>query len=488
MNRLLDEVEVLETVGDPRAAEVTGIAHDSRRANDGDLFVCLPGTTDDGHDHAAEAVHAGAVGLLCEHVIPKVEGVPQVRVGVGRSRPALASVSAAFFGHPSQAVTVVGVTGTNGKTTVTHLVAAALSQSGIPTEVIGTLTGERTTPEANELQHTLADVRDRSSASGPRPAVVMEVSSHALVQSRVDAVAFDVAVFTNLSHDHLDFHGNMEAYWEAKASLFTPARTRMGVVNADDPWGRRILERAAVPVVAVRADLVSDVVLEPGRTTFLWRGSEVLTRLTGRANVDNALLAAETALALGLDPATIAAGLAGAPVVPGRLELIRRPGGTDALTGPTVFVDFAHTPAALEAVLVDAGRLVGPGGRVVVVFGCGGDRDAQKRPLMGAAAERLAAVSIITSDNPRHEHPETIISEVCSGFSAGAERAGRLIVEPDRRKAIELALRRAEPPDVVVIAGKGHETYQQIGEDRLAFDDRVVATQALHGLASGTRD
>jgi UDP-N-acetylmuramoyl-L-alanyl-D-glutamate--2,6-diaminopimelate ligase len=488
MNRLLDEVDVLETVGDPRAVDVSGIEHDSRRTAPGDLFVCLPGTSDDGHTHAAEAVKRGAIGLVCEQLVRGVHEVPQVRVAPGRARPALAAVSAAFFGHPSRDMTIVGVTGTNGKTTVTHLVAAALSQSGVPTSVVGTLTGERTTPEANELQRMLADALDRGPAGGRRPAVAMEVSSHALVQSRVDGIDFDVAVFTNLSHDHLDFHGTMEDYWRAKASLFTPQRTRLGIVNADDPWGRRILDTAAVPLVAVQGHLVSDVEVEAGRTAFTWRGVRVVTRLTGRANVDNALLAAETAFALGIDPPTVAAGLAAAPVVPGRLELVVRSSGAERAGGPVVLVDFAHTPAALEAVLRDAQGLVGPRGSVLVVFGCGGDRDATKRPLMGAAAERLAALSIVTSDNPRHEGPDEIIAQVCAGFSAGAARDGRLVVEPDRRKAIGLALRRADQGDVVVVAGKGHETYQQVGEERLPFDDRVVAAETLAALASGPRD
>jgi UDP-N-acetylmuramoyl-L-alanyl-D-glutamate--2,6-diaminopimelate ligase len=307
----------------------------------------------------------------------------------------------------------------------------------------------------------------------------MEVSSHALAQSRVDGIDFDVAEFTNLSHDHLDFHHSMEAYWQAKASLFTPDRARRGVVNVDDPWGRRLLEVATIPLVPVRRDDADEIQLEPGHTSFVWRGQRVDTALTGSANVENALLAAESAIALGLDPSTVAAGLASAPVVPGRLQLIEPSGGAGGHHDPMVIVDYAHTPAALQMVLREAAGLTSDGGRVVVVFGCGGDRDRAKRPLMGAAADTLAAVTFLTSDNPRHEDPRTIIDEVRAGFAADAEDTGRLVVEPDRARAIERAVSEARAGDVVVVAGKGHETYQQIGDDRLPFDDRSAAAAAL---------
>jgi UDP-N-acetylmuramoyl-L-alanyl-D-glutamate--2,6-diaminopimelate ligase len=475
MNRVLDEVDVLQTVGDPGTVSIAGVRYDSRRVIAGDLFVCLPGAITDGHAYAGEAVARGAAGLLCEHLVDAGD-VVQARVPVGGARPAMARAAAALLGHPSREVTVAGVTGTNGKTTVTTLLAGILGAAGVPTTVVGTLTGERTTPEAPELQQTLADARDARVPGGPRPAVAMEVSSHALAQSRVDAVDFDIAVFTNLSHDHLDFHQTMEAYFEAKASLFTADRARCGVVNADDPWGRRLLDAATIPMIPVRGDAATRVRLEPGRTSFVWRGQTVVTGLTGRANVDNALLAAEAALAIGVDPSEVAAGLAGAPVVPGRLELIG-PAGRDQ--GPTVIVDYAHTPAALRMVLAEAATLAGPVGRVVAVFGCGGDRDRTKRPLMGAAAGALAATTFLTSDNPRHEDPLAIIDEVRGGFAPGAAAEGRLIVEPDRRRAIERAVAGAGPGDVVVVAGKGHETYQQVGDDRLPFDDRSVATAAL---------
>ena len=478
MNLLLDEIDVLETAGDPRTVDVVGVTHDSRKVDPGDLFFCLPGESTDGHRHAPEAVARGAVGLVCEHLVTLDPPVVQARVAAGGARPAMARAAAAFHGNPSREVTVAGVTGTNGKTTVTHLLAAVLGHAGRPTTLVGTLSGERTTPEAAELQAILASVRDAQRADGVDRAVAMEVSSHALAQARVDCVEFDVGVFTNLTHDHLDFHGTMESYWRAKASLFRPGRTARGVVNADDPWGRRLLQIAEVPMLPVTRAAASRVRLEPGRTAFTWRGRRVVLSLTGLVNVDNALLAAEAAVALGVDPATVAEGLATAAVVPGRLETVPAPGNGSG-SGPTVLVDYAHTPAALRAVLHEAARLVSEGGRVVVVFGCGGDRDRTKRPLMGAAAHAGAAVAFLTSDNPRHEDPAAIIEQVRAGFPPTAVRDGRLVVEPDRRRAIERAVHAAGAGDVVVVAGKGHEAYQQFGGSRFPFDDRLVASEVL---------
>jgi UDP-N-acetylmuramoyl-L-alanyl-D-glutamate--2,6-diaminopimelate ligase len=307
----------------------------------------------------------------------------------------------------------------------------------------------------------------------------MEVSSHALVQSRVEGVRFDVAVFTNLSHDHLDFHGSMEDYFAAKASLFEPGRTGVAVVNADDPWGLRLLDRLRVPAVAVRADQVSDVRLEPGRSRFSWRGREVAVPLTGWVNLRNAQLAAEAALAVGIPPDVVADGLACAEPVPGRLEVVAA-GGRHPFD---VLVDYAHTPAALEAVLAEAERLARPrGGRTVVVFGAGGDRDPTKRPMMGEVAGRMADVVVVTSDNPRGEDPGAIIAAIL----AGVPEPVAALVEPDRRSAIERAVAAARPGDVVVIAGKGHETYQEVGRQRLPFDDRTVASEALARLGTAS--
>jgi UDP-N-acetylmuramoyl-L-alanyl-D-glutamate--2,6-diaminopimelate ligase len=486
MNLLFDDIEVIESVGDPSSVEVGGISHDSRRVVPGDLFCCVPGRLSDGHVHAAEAVDRGAIGLLCEHFIPELidHGVVQTRVAEGTMRPVMARLAAAFYGYPARDLLMVGVTGTNGKTTVTQLLGDLLSAAGRPTNVMGTLSGTRTTPEATEVQRVLAGVRDRQRSDGLRHAVAMEVSSHALVQSRVEGIHFDVAVFTNLSHDHLDYHGTMEEYFEAKALLFTPSHALRGVVHADDAWGRRLLERARIPTVAVHQSDATDLVLRPGHSEFTWRGQRITTPLTGAINVDNALLAAEAALALadpGLGPEEIARAMAHLAPVPGRLQVIAAPGAqppSDAASPSfTVLVDYAHTPAGLEVVLGEA-RTLAPAGRVLCVFGCGGNRDRAKRPLMGAAAAHLSDLAFVTSDNPRDEDPLAIIEEVLAGIPGGRGNAA-VVVEPDRGVAIRLALEAAGPGDVVVIAGKGHETYQEVAGRRLPFDDAVEARRAL---------
>jgi UDP-N-acetylmuramoyl-L-alanyl-D-glutamate--2,6-diaminopimelate ligase len=481
MTLLLDEIHLLETVGDPADVDVRGIEHDSRRVRPGDMFCCLPGHGTDGHRYAADAVGRGAVGLLCEHV---VEGLPvvQARVAPGQARPAMARLAAAFWGFPSRDLLMAGITGTNGKTSVAHLLGAALGASGRPATVLGTLSGARTTPEATELQRTLAAVRD-GAAPGEHAAVAMEVSSHALAQSRVDGIHFDVAVFTNLSHDHLDFHQTMGEYFAAKALLFTPERAVRGIVNAEDRWGRRLLAQARVPMVAVRADMATQVKLAIGRSSFTWRGQRVALAMTGAVNVQNAVIAAEAAVALGLDPVDVARGLADAGTVPGRLEVVVGPGrdGPGTARPPfAVLVDYAHTPAGLEVVLAEARRLAA-GGRVLVVFGCGGDRDRAKRPLMGEVATRLADRAYLTSDNPRHEDPAAIIDEVRAGVVSpeAAVAAGRLVVDADRRAAIVAALADARPRDIVVVAGKGHEAVQEVGDERRPFDDRQVVADAV---------
>ena len=428
MNLLFDDIEVIESVGDPSSVEVSGIAHDSRRVVPGDLFCCVPGGVSDGHVHAAEAVDRGAIGLLCEHFIPELidHDVVQTRIAAGTMRPVMARLAAAFYGYPARDLLMVGVTGTNGKTTVTQLLGDLLSATGRPTNVMGTLSGTRTTPEATEVQRVLAGVRDRQKSDGHRHAVAMEVSSHALVQSRVEGIHFDVAVFTNLSHDHLDYHGSMEEYFEAKAMLFTPSHALRGVVHADDAWGRRLLERSRIPTVAVHHADATDVVLRPGRSEFTWRGQRISTPLTGAINVDNALLAAEAALALE-EPGARARGDRARHGPPGTGpgpaagdRRARTAGATGAASRPatrpsfTVLVDYAHTPAGLQVVLGEA-RTLAPAGRVLCVFGCGGNRDRAKRPLMGAAAAALSDLAFVTSDNPRDEDPLRIIDEVLGG-------------------------------------------------------------------------
>ena len=459
---LLDDVPVRDVRGDPSTTLVTAVEFDSRRVGEGALFCCVPGERTDGHRHAAEAVSRGARSVLCEHVLDL--DVTQVAVEPGSVRPAMASVAAAFWGHPARSLQTVGVTGTNGKTTVTQLVAAILEAAGRPTEVIGTLGGRRTTPEAPDLQRYLAEA-----VGAGRGAVAMEVSSHALTQHRVDAIRFDVAAFTNLSRDHLDHHGSMEEYFEAKASLFTPGRCRHAVVLADDPWGARLLERLdPATTTAVQRDEAGAVLLTVGWSRFAWRGRPVDLPLSGRFNVDNALMAAAVAVTLGVDEDVVVAGLRAAPAVPGRMEVV------GAGMPVSVLVDYAHTPAGLDAAL-RAVRALSGDGRVVCLFGCGGDRDRGKRPEMGAVAGELADVVILTSDNPRSEDPAAIIDQVRSGM----ERHAEVVVEPDRATAIRVAVGLARPGDVVLLAGKGHEVTQVSGDVVVPFDDRVEAGAAL---------
>jgi UDP-N-acetylmuramoyl-L-alanyl-D-glutamate--2,6-diaminopimelate ligase len=444
--------------------EVVAFVHDTRRVEPGALFCCVRGGTVDGHDLAPAAVGAGAVALLVER--PLDVDVPQLEVD--DVRRALGPVSAAFWGHPSRELAVVGVTGTSGKTTVTHLVQAILEAAGRPCGVIGTLSGARTTPEAPELQSLLAAER----AAG-RQAVAMEVSSHGLDQHRVDATRFAVGVFTNLSQDHLDYHRTMEEYFAAKARLFTPELCEQAVICTDDSWGRRLRDAVTIPVHAYSmADAIGLKVDRYG-AQFEWRGHWLNLGLPGRFNVANALAAATAAAALGVPAGMVARGLAAARPVPGRFEPV------DAGQPFTVLVDYAHKPDALAKALVAARELVEDGGRLTVVFGCGGDRDTAKRPVMGAIAGELADRVLVTSDNPRSEDPRAIISAVRDGVPPGASVATEL----DRRRAIETALHEAGPGDVVLIAGKGHETTQVVGDERLPFDDRVVARDALASIS-----
>jgi UDP-N-acetylmuramoyl-L-alanyl-D-glutamate--2,6-diaminopimelate ligase len=468
LDHLLGDVDVLQLRGDPASVDVDGITAASDHVRPGSLFCCVRGRVVDGHDFATTAVAAGAVAVLGERELPDLPGdVPQVIVA--DSRAAMAPVAAALHGHPSRRLAVVGVTGTNGKTTTTHMLKAVLEAAGRAVEVIGTLSGPRTTPEATELQAALAGAVDRGVA-----AVALEVSSHALALHRVDAIWFSVAVFTNLSPEHLDFHDGMDDYFAVKARLFTPERARVAVVNADDPWGRRLLDAARLPTRAFSLNDAVGLELGPEGARFRWDGHPVWLRPGGTFNVANALAAATAARELDVGSDAVAAGLSAARVVPGRFESV------DRGQPYRVLVDFAHTPAALEACLGAAREMAG-GGRVIVVFGCGGDRDHAKRPLMGAVASRRADLVVLTSDNPRSEDPLAIIDEVL----AGVDGADVVVVEPDRRAAIALALESARPGDVVVVAGKGHETSQTTGDEVVPFDDRVVAAEALDRLATG---
>jgi len=463
LDRLLGHVEVLAIRGDLTAVDVSSVSHDTRSTAPGALFCCLPGTVTDGHEHAAEAVANGAVALLVERMLP----LEVAQVQVTDARMAMAPIAAALHDNPSDAMRVVGVTGTNGKTTVTHLLQAVLIANGWPTTIIGTLGGVRTTPEAPELQARLA-----SALAGGDRAAAVEVSSHALVQHRVDAVRFAVVAFTNLSQDHIDYHGDMESYFSAKATLFEAGRATCGVVNADDPYGRRLLDAAAIPTVPYSLSDARHLELGPATTTFQWQGVPVALALGGGFNTANAVCAATIARELGVAADVVAAGLSSVPSVRGRYERV------DAGQPFTVVVDYAHTPDALTQVLGAAARSARSApvpGRVIVVFGCGGDRDRAKRPMMGEVATALADLAVLTTDNPRSEDPDAIIDEV----RAGVRVTERLVVEPDRQAAIELAVGRAQPHDVIVVAGKGHESGQVFGERTVPFDDRDAVLQAL---------
>jgi UDP-N-acetylmuramoyl-L-alanyl-D-glutamate--2,6-diaminopimelate ligase len=482
---LLDGITPLVLDGDPDV-DVRAVEYDSRRVRPGACFACMPGLHTDGHAYAPDAVASGAVALLVERPL----GLGVVEARVPDVRRVLGPVAARIVGDPSRALRCIGVTGTNGKTTTTYLLHAIAGAAGERAGLIGT-TGARvgdrvlstgfTTPEAPDLQSLLAAMRDEGVTT-----VAMEVSSHALAQHRVDGTRFAAACFTNLSQDHLDYHGTLEAYFEAKARLFVPERCAIAVTNVDDPYGREIARRAAAAGIEVvtyarddpSADLgVTAVAHGPAGTDVEFVDRRAAERaattlgLLGPVNVENALAAAATARALGTPLATVAAGLAAAPVVPGRLERI------DAGQPFTVLVDYAHTPDAL-ARAVEAARALAGGRRVAVVFGCGGDRDPEKRVPMGAAA--AGDLVVVTSDNPRSEDPAAI----AAAAAAGVRSAGRVpVVELDRRTAIALALEWAAGGDVVLIAGKGHESGQTTAGETVPFDDRVVARELLEARA-----
>lgn len=478
----LDDVrDALGAIGTDSALEpsgsgstsLNGITHDSRAVITGDLFACLPGSQVDGHDFAPAAVSAGAGALLVEHRLDPatVGSVPQLIVE--DARRSLGPVAALVHGLPSRMLRTVGITGTNGKTTTAQMLSAILENAGLRTGVVGTLHGERTTPEATDLQRRLREFADDG-----RAAAVLEVSSHALALHRVDGTEFDVVVFTNLGHDHLDLHGSQEEYFRAKASLFVPEFAPVAVINLDDAHGLLLSDAItargddAMRVAPYSMDDAEDLRLGVDRLFFRWRGVDVEVAIGGRFNASNALAALTAAVELGLDPDEAAAGLIHLPRVPGRFEVVSLPPSG----GPTVVVDYAHTPDGLEELLETARPLTG-GGHLVVVFGCGGERDQAKRPEMGRIAQRLADVMVVTSDNPRQEDPERIIDDIVGDLD---HRYGaRLIRNADRRAAIASALEASTTDDVVVIAGKGHETSQDLGSRVVDFDDRAVVRELL---------
>ncbi len=466
LDRLAAElpVDLVDRVVGDGSVLLTDLVQDSRAAAAGAGFVCIVGGQTDGHRHAPAAVAAGASALMVEHVLPLE--VPQLVVR--DARRAVGPAASLVHGAPSRSLSVVGITGTNGKTTTTQLLAAAAAGAGRRVSTLGTLSGERTTPEACDLQRRLAADRDTGIDT-----VVMEVSSHALALHRVDGTWFEVAVFTNLGRDHLDLHGSMEEYFRAKASLFRPELTAVGVVNLDDPHGRLLADAAPIPMVGFAAEDATEVEVEAGQHRFTWRGRRVVVPIGGDFNVANTLAALTAAEVLGLDLDRVLDGLAAVPPVPGRFEVVATAGADAPFT---VVVDYAHTPDGIEQLLQAARRVAGSG-RVLLVFGCGGDRDRDKRGPMGRAAAEGADTVIVTSDNPRSEDPMAIIEAVVAGIDPGY-RDG-LAIEPDRRAAIATAFRAARPGDLVVLAGKGHEATQTIGTTVHVFDDRTVARELL---------
>jgi UDP-N-acetylmuramoyl-L-alanyl-D-glutamate--2,6-diaminopimelate ligase len=444
------------------AQPIVHVTHDSKRVGPGALFCCVRGANRDGHDFAADAVAQGAVALLVDH---ELEGIAVPQFVVADTRAALGPFASAVFDNPSAKLTMIGVTGTNGKTTTSHMLETILLKAGLRCAVIGTLTQKRTTPEATDLQERLAEL-----VSEGIEIVVMEVTSHALSLHRVDGISFKVALFTNLSQDHLDFHGTMEAYFRAKAELFVPARSTRALVNLDDPHGRLLRDAAQIPTIGFRSSDAEPIAYAATHTTMSWKGIAFDLPLAGAFNVSNALGAAGVAEILGITPEQVVQGL-NDTVVPGRFEPIAcgQPFG--------VIVDFAHTPDGLDRVLESAQATLATDAQLITVFGCGGDRDRTKRPQMGHIAATRSHLAVLTSDNPRSESAAAIADEVLADMDPILRT--RVRVELDRRTAIALAFDAANPGDVVVIAGKGHERGQEIAGVIHPFDDREVAVALL---------
>ena len=494
----LDAGSVLAGAAGDGDVEITSLAYDSGRVGPGALFFCVRGQRSDGHDFAPAAAERGASALVVEREVD----VPVPQLLVPDARAAMAPIAVRFWGDPTARLRVVGITGTNGKTTTAFLIRHILEAQGVQTGLLGTVKSivggaeeevERTTPEAIDLQETFRRMLDAGD-----DACAMEVSSHALAQNRTDGVNFAVAVFTNLTQDHLDYHADMEDYFAAKRRLFAPPGggrlPGTAALNVDDPYGARLAadlrEGGEVPLLTFSPSgdpqaqyRAIDPSFDASGSRFrcAWPGGEVDVRtpLAGHFNVENALGAIAACHAAGVPVESAAAALADADRAPGRFEPV------EAGQPFAVLVDYAHTPDSLDNVL-RAARLL-TRGRLVCVFGCGGDRDRDKRPKMGAIAARLADRCVVTSDNPRSEDPDAIIAEILAGIPAYGNGNGRddVAVEPDRRAAIALALAEAEPGDAVVIAGKGHEQGQEFANgERIPFDDRAVAADLL---AEGAR-
>ena len=477
LQAILQGLEPLEVHAD-LSREITGIAYDSRAVKPGNLFVAICGYDTDGHKYIPMALEKGAACVLCEKAPAEGEYVL-----LSDTRRGLALAGANWYGNPAGEMTMIGITGTNGKTTTTYLVKHILEDClGAKVGLVGTIQNmigdevlhtERTTPESLELQALFRHMADAGCTH-----VVMEVSSHALCLHRVDGVTFDVGVFTNLTQDHLDFHKTMEEYCRAKAMLFT--KSKVGAVNVDDPWAKEILAHATCPVITYSAKgqaalEATDIRLEPHHVAFTarYQGTETACTLgiPGAFSVYNALSALSAALALGIAPEKAAASLATARGVKGRAEVVPTPG-----KDYTVLIDYSHTPDSLENILKTVREFAR--GRVIAVFGCGGDRDPIKRPIMGKIAADLADLVVVTSDNPRTEDPMAIIDQILVGIPK--DQTPTTVIE-NRRQAIRWAMDNAQAGDVIVLAGKGHETYQEIGHEKFHLDEREEVAAHLMG-------
>jgi UDP-N-acetylmuramoyl-L-alanyl-D-glutamate--2,6-diaminopimelate ligase len=501
---LIEGLEVIGISGSFRK-DISSLCYDSRRCVPGSLFTAIPGLQADGHDFIADAIARGATAVVHQGSFHPPAGITAVRVP--DSRRALGLLGKNFYGNPSDELCLIAVIGTNGKTTVSYLLEAILQAAGLSVGVLGTvnyryggrsLAAPNTTPESLDLQRILRDMAVQGVSH-----VVAEVSSHAIALGRVDECRFTMGVFTNLTQDHLDYHGTMENYFQAKKRFFSeilpagkPDRPRWMIVNSDDPWGRRILAETAGRRLTYGLSTPADITARSVRLSLagieatLLLGEErleIASSLLGRFNLANILAAAAAARALGLPAAVIRKGIASLRHVPGRLERVSGAGE------PAVFVDYAHTDDALRRVLENLAAF--RTGRIITVFGCGGDRDRGKRPLMGEAAGAGSDLTIITSDNPRTEAPLEIIRQIEGGIGgtrfrdvadsqSHPARRGYLVL-PDRAGAIATAVALAGPADIVLIAGKGHEDYQIIGTRRQPFDDRIVARRALAGRKTG---
>ncbi|HLX13540.1 MAG TPA: UDP-N-acetylmuramoyl-L-alanyl-D-glutamate--2,6-diaminopimelate ligase [Bacteroidota bacterium] len=495
LSKLLENVEVTKMfhtvygqMVQTHDATINSLRYDSRKVRRGDLFVALKGASMDGAKFINDAVHNGAMAVVMENDQAMPDSffmhVGVIKIVVPNARIALARLASTYYGHPSASLSMIGVTGTNGKTTTTHLIRQLLENNGTKTGLIGTieyiigterLPASHTTPESVELQEVLAKMKQAGCSSA-----VMEVSSHALDQHRVAGIDYRTAVFTNLTQDHLDYHGTIDAYYRSKKMLFEQAKsTSWSVINIDDEYGVRLYGETSGNKlsygISASADIhATDVRLSPNGSSFIiaHRGVRIPieTPLLGRFNIFNAMAAYAAGVTLELPAEKMRETLKSAKAVPGRFEQIPSPAGWLAI------IDYAHTPDALKKALTAIADVKGKEpGRIITVFGCGGNRDAKKRPMMGEIASEMSAVTIVTSDNPRHEDPQAIINDIMKGVRAGAE----VITEPDRSAAVRKALTMAKRGDVVLLAGKGHEDYQIIGDTKIHLSDRELVEDFL---------